>query len=199
MHTKIKQGVIYIATNKYIPGLLKIGMSTNIGTRIPSMSNSSSIPGKFILEYESPSTDYVVTAEKYIHSLLHEYRVDLSKEFFNVSIPKAIRVIENSIDVINKNPDYLSNLFKNTLKNWTVKQADIAVTSYFETFSFTKVAPLVGKFPIEVESFLNYIGVANTQTVKTNAIYRGFSKNCYSEGDFEKMVKGELNHKKTNN
>ncbi|MFC5591669.1 GIY-YIG nuclease family protein [Sporosarcina soli] len=189
---KYKIGVIYIATNKFIPNLLKIGMTTNIETRIPSMSNSSSVPGKFVLEYESPSTRHVDIAEKYIHALLHEYRVDLSKEFFNLSIPNAIRIIEKAIVIIDEEPDYLSKLFCNTLKNWTAEQAMTAVTTYLKTYSFLKVAPLVGKFPIEVESFLNSIGAANTQEVKSNSSFRDFPKNCYLEGEFEKIVRKKL-------
>lgn len=84
------RGYIYILTNPSLKdNCLKIGLSrVGVKERAFCLSRSSSIPLDFQIQFESPVED-VITAERRIHLLLDQYRVNPSKEFFSLHIKDA--------------------------------------------------------------------------------------------------------------
>lgn len=91
----MEEGYVYILSSDSLNGLLKIG-STTFGAekRAKQLSYTTALPTPFIVEYEIYVRHYV-EFEKAIHRKLDSYRVNPKREFFAVSIDKAIEVIDH--------------------------------------------------------------------------------------------------------
>lgn len=91
----MEEGYVYILSSDSLNGLLKIG-STTFGAekRAKQLSYTTALPSPFIVEYEIYVRHYV-EFEKAIHRKLDSYRVNPKREFFAVSIDKAIEVIDD--------------------------------------------------------------------------------------------------------
>ena len=91
----MEEGYIYILSNDSLNGLLKIG-STTFGAekRAKQLSYTTALPTPFIVVYEIYVRHYI-EFEKEIHRKLDSYRVNPRREFFAVSIDKAIEVIDD--------------------------------------------------------------------------------------------------------
>lgn len=86
-------GYIYILSNPYMPGLVKIGRTErDPNERIPELSSATGVPASFVLEYSLLVPDLEM-AEKEIHMALSGDRVDDNKEFFKLSVEKAKEVV----------------------------------------------------------------------------------------------------------
>jgi len=120
-------GYIYIATNPGLKsGLIKIGM-TNLhpNDRMESLSKATSIPANFELKY-STKVQKVKLIESRIHSQLSNYRFRLNKEFFEIDINNAIRIIEKISELtqyegkisteIGKHRDFIYSHYEPSLK-----------------------------------------------------------------------------------
>ena len=95
-------GFIYILRNPTMEkNIFKIGLTRNdVDDRVNQLSKTS-VPDKFYKSQEWNVKD-CVKAEKEIHSRLIDYRVDPRREFFKIDYDKAIAVIKEVIDEINK-------------------------------------------------------------------------------------------------
>jgi hypothetical protein len=95
-------GFIYILRNPVMESdVFKIGLTRNeVDERIGQLSKTS-VPDKFYKMQEWHVKD-CIKAEKEIHLLLSDYRVDPRREFFKIDNYKAIKVIKEVVDKINK-------------------------------------------------------------------------------------------------
>lgn len=95
-------GFIYILRNPIMDkNIFKIGLTRNeVDERVNQLSKTS-VPDKFYKSQEWNVKDCVM-AEKEIHKRLNDYRVDPRREFFKIDYDKAIKVIKEEIDKINK-------------------------------------------------------------------------------------------------
>lgn len=88
----MSKGFIYILSNEYMPGLLKIGHTTGSPEeRAKQISGRTGVPGTFRVvfqEYVSNSQE----AEKYIHRYLSGCRIN--KEFFRIPAEDAIKTVQ---------------------------------------------------------------------------------------------------------
>ncbi|MCF9167100.1 GIY-YIG nuclease family protein [Vibrio parahaemolyticus] len=92
-------GYIYILSNKAMPGLLKIGTTTDIEGRLSSLFNTS-VPYPFdLLFYSQVMESY--RAETEIFNRLNVYRCNDSREFFEIDLGKAKAVVSSVIEEIN--------------------------------------------------------------------------------------------------
>ncbi len=84
-------GHLYVVSNPFLaPDLLKIGLTTRLPKqRAQSLSKSTSIPGAFTVEFSLPVKNCKI-AERRLHLLLDDKRVDKGKEFFRVSVRDAV-------------------------------------------------------------------------------------------------------------
>lgn len=142
-----KKGFIYIMSNKSMPGIIKIGMSTKVPEeRAKELSSETSAPTAFVVEYYA-FFEEMEKAEKQIHQKLKEFH--FSKEFFKLNIPNAIACVESfdmSFTRLFSNPshDAQAILLKkeneriSTLKNFYEKKENIEnmLLSIFETKNF---------------------------------------------------------------
>lgn len=88
-------GYIYILSNPYMPGVVKIGRTErDPNERISELSSATGVPAPFVLEY-SVSVPDLEMAEKEIHVALSGNRVDDNREFFKVSVEQAKEAVRN--------------------------------------------------------------------------------------------------------
>lgn len=89
------KGWIYILSNSCMPGLLKIGMTTNSPqARAKEISSSTGVPEKFVVEASYYSDD-PRGDEARIHSSLSQYRINTGREFFRCSLADANEVCKS--------------------------------------------------------------------------------------------------------
>ena len=95
-------GHIYITRNPLMQeDVFKIGLTRkSVHERMSQLSNTS-VPDKFYPVQEWSVYD-CVEAEKIIHNLLKDFRVDPRREFFDVQYSKAVSVITEVCNEINK-------------------------------------------------------------------------------------------------
>ena len=114
------RGLIYVASNPSMPGLLKIGLTSRNSTiRLKELAEATGVPTPLECEFvsDNPEVD-----ESRIHNKLSEYKIP-NKEFFGVNRDIAIRVCE---EVCERSPKTLRHieppkepevLFRNAITN----------------------------------------------------------------------------------
>lgn len=85
-------GVVYVLTNESMPGLVKIGISTeeSIYNRLKSLNNTS-VPKPFNIEYACIAKEYKRVEKSLHHAFLHKRA---GKEFFSIDPSQAIKILE---------------------------------------------------------------------------------------------------------
>ena len=86
-----KQGFVYIAYNKGLKGLVKIGATTKDPLHRLKVISNQSVPYKFDL-IASFSTSDCLGFEQYVHSNLMKHHE--AKEFFKLTKCNAIHLVE---------------------------------------------------------------------------------------------------------
>jgi hypothetical protein len=89
-------GYIYVLTNPAMPGLLKIGRSTDVNRRVKELSVHSGVPDAFVVEMFH-LTAAVTEVEALIHEALQEHRYNENREFFAMSLSLAIATVSRHI------------------------------------------------------------------------------------------------------
>lgn len=112
----MKSGHIYIMSNPWMPGVIKIGETKLVGVRQKSLS-AANVPGDYRILYFRFCTD-VLKAEKLVFNGLERFRVDTGKEFFRVNLKKARSLIDNVCYDIN---------FKERLINNELSEEDLSL------------------------------------------------------------------------
>ena len=83
-------GWVYILSNEFMPGLLKVGFTAALPSiRCEELSRATGVPQKFVIE----DGLYCVEARKVeaeAHKMLSECRVNRSREFFKCSVSDAM-------------------------------------------------------------------------------------------------------------
>ncbi|MEM7260315.1 MAG: GIY-YIG nuclease family protein, partial [Pseudomonadota bacterium] len=93
---KNNRGYIYIASNKAMPGLVKIGMTAKQPKKRLQELYTTGVPFPFKLHYECQVKDARNT-EQLLHQLLDAYRVSKKREFFEIEPGNAIRITERTV------------------------------------------------------------------------------------------------------
>lgn len=85
--------IIYVFTNEAMPGLVKIGRTSNaVDERLTDLSSSTSVPLPFEC-YFAAEVRHAHTLEKKLHELFSEYRVNPKREFFKTDPEKVVLAI----------------------------------------------------------------------------------------------------------
>src|SRR5215472_17557151 len=86
------RGYLYLLTNPYMPGLVKIGCTDRTPReRADELSQATGVPGRFTVE-RSWALDDARSFEQRVHAALAAYRV--SGEHFRLSVPIATERID---------------------------------------------------------------------------------------------------------
>ena len=90
------QGYVYVLTNESMPGLVKIGHTRDIPTRIDELSRASGVPTRFTCFFGALVSDC-----EYVEKKLHEGLADLRKsprrEFFEIAPERVKSLIELTV------------------------------------------------------------------------------------------------------
>lgn len=86
-------GIIYVLTNEAMPGLVKIGLTTDsVESRISNLSATTGVPLPFECHFavEVPDETNLNKLEKTLHQLFSEHRINPKREFFKVEPEKVV-------------------------------------------------------------------------------------------------------------
>ena len=110
MNSNESSGYIYISSNpSFRFGLIKIGQTgrDDPRKRLEETGRHTGVPEPFELEYSAYVQDYVAV-ERAIHRKLSAKRNRRNREYFNCSIPEAIRIVRETASIIEENVFYKS-------------------------------------------------------------------------------------------
>lgn len=104
------QGYIYALVNPSMEGLVKIGATVHDPIqRARQLSASTSSPHPFALAYSRRvSMPFQVEAE--LHEALDQYRVNDSREFFEVPLHKVIQLMEGYAEIKKERTSSAANM-----------------------------------------------------------------------------------------
>ncbi len=92
-------GYVYVLSNRLMPGLVKIGFTTNdVKKRVAELSSATGVPAPFEIEYYC-LTKHPGRVEREVHRDLAEHRLQ-NREFFSVDVSVAISAIEPHIALV---------------------------------------------------------------------------------------------------
>jgi hypothetical protein len=83
-------GYIYIFSNPSMPDLVKVGKTTTSPAQRMVELNTTGVPKPFELEFAAEVAD-CHACEGAAHRVLDEHRVSTNREFFRVSVRRAIK------------------------------------------------------------------------------------------------------------
>ena len=89
--------VVYVLCNEAMPGVVKVGRSSNLARRIEELSKSTSAPAPFRLVWASSCFPHSVAVERAAHHLLHPFRINPAREFFKASFEIAMSAVVYSV------------------------------------------------------------------------------------------------------
>lgn len=93
---KEEKGVVYVLTNPRMPGLVKIGMTnrSNIKKRMKELYGTG-VPVPFKCEYAClTDANRCKELEHALHIAFHPYRINSSREFFEIEPYQAISILK---------------------------------------------------------------------------------------------------------
>lgn len=89
-------GYVYILSNESLKGL-KIGYTQNSPYDRSADLFTTGVPTPFVVEHFF-FVENAPLCEELVHTRLNRYRIDDSREFFRVDVPRAMRAVEQAID-----------------------------------------------------------------------------------------------------
>ena len=97
------EGFIYILNNPSLEGMVKIGATTkDPNDKCRELSSNPSIPTPFnIVYYLSSMNPFKVIG--IVHTILDEYRVNKSRDFFKVDVAQTVNLIEDIEKMLSTN------------------------------------------------------------------------------------------------
>ena len=85
--------IVYVLTNEAMPGLVKVGLTTDsVEARISQLNSHSGVPLPFECYFAAEVHD-CSRVEKILHQLFAEFRVNPKREFFRVDPEKVVLAI----------------------------------------------------------------------------------------------------------
>ena len=89
-------GIVYVLTNDWMPGLVKIGMTTrtDINTRLNEL-HTTGVPVAFNCEFACEVAEQnCAKIESALHKAFKPYRINPKREFFEIKPYQAIAILE---------------------------------------------------------------------------------------------------------
>lgn len=126
--SKASKGLVYILTNDYMPGVVKIGYTTQpIENRLKELDKTG-VPWPYKC-YFAIETDRYKEIEQYAHNAFADYRIRDNREFFKVSPEMVVAALRISGDQeIKVNDDAIDEFGKHVVskhsQNYIKKRFD---------------------------------------------------------------------------
>ena len=101
---------IYVLTNPVIPGLVKIGRTSNpLEERVKGLSSHSGVPVSFEVYYACTVSDSK-KVEKHLHEAFGDHRINPKKEFFRINPERVLAILKLlEIEDVTPSDDYVEN------------------------------------------------------------------------------------------
>lgn len=141
-----KKGIIYVLTNEWMPGLVKIGKTKNSVDDRKNQLYSTGVPTQFECEYAVKVNNYE-EVEKRILSAFQKYRVNIKREFFKIEADDVIAVLK-AFELVGGSD--VTNVINKDLKK-NVSQEEVAsIEGYHKrqslpNFNFIEMGIMVGE------------------------------------------------------
>ena len=85
---------VYVLSNKYMPGIFKIGYTYNSPEERAHQLFKTGVPDEFIIVHRCKCFNGM-RIEKAVHAKLSNKRIRIDREWFSVDLEEAIKVINN--------------------------------------------------------------------------------------------------------
>ncbi len=134
-------GKVYIFTNDYMPGVVKIGLTNNsIEERLRGL-DTTGVPAPFRAHYAIECGEHYSNIEKQLHSAYTENRIRNNREFFEVEPENVVRTMKFYIEMglteeIDVSDEMVDESGNKTVKAKTPKRSG--------KFSFSEVGIEIG-------------------------------------------------------
>ena len=92
MPSDLHVGFVYVLTNESLPHLVKIGTTRNLPEDRSKQLQTTGVPTPFDIAFRA-ATSHPLAAEQKAHELLAAYRVNPKREFFKVSVERAVEAV----------------------------------------------------------------------------------------------------------
>jgi len=157
MKSPNKKGYVYILTNPTMPGIVKIGKTTREPeARLKELNSATGVAMPFKLEMAIETNNPSLT-ERIIHEQLTDNRINKRREFFKVTVKRAVSVAKYAAKKTNSHVYRKTQITKNNSKYLAQLSATLAIMTWLSMFS---AAATVGATIICIWSIL-------TRTPKT--------------------------------
>lgn len=85
--------IVYVLTNPTMPGLIKIGRTTNLEQRVKSLSSDTGVPLPFEVFYACSVRD-ADEVERALHNAFGDHRINPKREFFEIDPERVYPVLK---------------------------------------------------------------------------------------------------------
>ena len=92
--------IVYVLTNPTMPGLIKIGRTTNLEQRVKSLSSDTGVPLPFEVFYACSVRD-ANEVERALHNAFGDHRINPKREFFELDPERVYPVLKFMIHLQN--------------------------------------------------------------------------------------------------
>lgn len=135
-------GFLYILTNSYMPGIVKIGQTErHPAARAAELSDHTGVPTAFEVAYLFEVTDRIA-AEQEVHAALKDTRINPDREFFSLSKEEACVLILKSA------ASYICERLETPRQQDAPKQVEAVIhcSQCHQILRFSKLTKYVGGF-----------------------------------------------------
>ncbi|MBI5449816.1 MAG: GIY-YIG nuclease family protein [Gammaproteobacteria bacterium] len=138
-------GIIYVLVNPSMPGVVKVGKTTNEATaRAAQLSSGTGVPTKFEVYKEYLVKD-CHAAERYAHSLLEKTfgRPSPSREFFEGSPEEVTAILDDALSThLQESPSEHVMQFKRVLDLFASRAFSLACLEFENALANLSITPL---------------------------------------------------------
>ena len=93
------RGWVYVLSNRGMPGLLKVGRTTEHPRTRAAQLHTTGVPTPFQVEY-AVWVDCCDRVERTVHQELRSHRMDRKREFFTIELSAVVRAMENAVSTL---------------------------------------------------------------------------------------------------
>ncbi len=119
-------GFLYVLTNPFMPGLVKIGWTTDVSRRAAELSAATGVPAPFEVAGAYPAAG-AHAAEQRIHTRLALYRVNAHREFFRASPAAAVQAAREEANRANATAEKLARFIADHVPGGDMEDAGAAL------------------------------------------------------------------------
>ena len=164
---------IYVLTNPTMPNLVKIGRTTDLASRLRSLSSATGVPVPFECFFVCEVSDSL-KVEKALHEAFGDHRINEKREFFRINPNRAVAILElvaiNNVTLpaaVADTSEELEALHREQVRRevFRFRLADVPVGAVITFSKDSSVTDLTAFFvPVDLRELTRIEGVEHGQT-----------------------------------